>query len=265
MTRQSLALAMSSAALRISNEALGNEAISTDGVEREYVFFGKLENMEQLYDASYWEQQEQWRILVPSKDPKREISVRIRKATVCRRVSRDQRAVCEESVYTLTIKSFLKGEAGTTEAEVEMDPTEGEAMLKIFRTEGDGMVKDRYFFPLRPEDLEKLGVKEDDQVPRWEVDVFRTGNGCRCMTGYHEGHNEIVYHPYVKLDLEVQSYDLKIEQDEKDGEAVGFELPFPVELNDVVYSQPHARTERDAARVQEMMDKYMKAKPKASA
>lgn len=233
------------------------ESVAGDGVEREYVFFGKLEHPEQLNNAQYFEDQEQWRMVVPCKEPNREMVMRVRKATRYV-VHGNGEASAKDPEYTLTIKTFIKGEPGTVEVEQSIGAKEGELLLPIFRASGDGMVKRRYFFRVD----NPSGVSRPDGDPYWwEVDAFFDTERMA-----KEGAGEQVsmdrFHPYVKLDLEVANFDLVVTEDPKEpGEYVSFEWPFPVELNDVVYSQPHNRSARDAARVEEIMTKYMRAKP----
>lgn len=176
------------------------EQVSTDGVEREYVFFGQMTHPEDLKEAAGFEDQEQWRIKVPAKEKDREITVRIRK-TVRYTVHGNDETSPHDPEYTLTIKSFVKGEKGNVEAESELPPEQGEKMLAVFKKEGDGMIKRRYFFPAgygyNPDSDEKFGVRMSlDSC--WEVDVFEG----------HDGKGA-----WVKLDFEVEKFDLKVKDD----------------------------------------------------
>src|ERR1700744_3158010 len=178
------------------------EGVSTDGVEREYVFFGKMDDPDELIKATSWEDQEQWRIKVPCDEKGREIAVRIRRTVRMERethASDDSGIKVSDPVYTLTIKSFMKGEQGNVESEVVMEASEGEPMLRIFRANGDGMIKRRYFFPLDAESSKKLGFDKevfDETTACWEVDVFWTGRRIRQRNQDDvPGYNANRFHP----------------------------------------------------------------------
>lgn len=222
------------AALVLSTEGV----IGDDQVEREYVFFGKMDHPEELKKALWHEHQEQWRILLPGKNPQRQTSVRIRSATAVRDGKRN------DTIYTLTIKSFIKGEPGNVEGEVVLDAATGAALMKVFREEGDGMIKTRYFFPVTGTQ------KAFPENTHWEVDVFPVN-----PPAWKDGRDddEDYVSRYVKLDFEVLDFNLKLTD-------TSFELPFPLTLSEVVYSQPHARSPEDEARVKQLMDTVMKAK-----
>lgn len=218
------------------------EGVSTDAVEREYVFFGTLTDPTQLEKALRFEDQTQYRILLPSAvKARRETSVRIRQTVKYARNSTGEMSPLDAE-YTLTIKSFLKGEPGNVEGEVVLDPLAGAALLAIFKEEGNGMVKRRYFFPVTGAD------KPFPEGTFWEVDVF-----LRDVKNIAQDRGvQLVYWPYVKLDFEVRDFDLALTPS-------SFEVPFPVTLSDVVYGQPHDRTPEEVKRVATYMQ-YMTAK-----
>lgn len=235
--------------------------IAADQVEREYVFYGKMEDSADLQEATHYEDQEQWRVLLPSKDPLRQTSVRVRRTVAMVKLEGPTAArsgnlyEAKDPVYTVTVKSFVKGQPGNLESEVVMSPESGEALLKILRAEGDGMIKRRYFFQpgygYFPPRNEKVGVRmRFEEGTQWEVDVFFVD-----PPAWKDGRDDdgTYFAPYVKLDFEVKRWDLKVKED-------GFGVPFPIKLSDVVYGQPHNRSAEDEARVKKIMDLYMKAK-----
>jgi hypothetical protein len=210
--------------------------IADDQMEREYVFFGKMVDPSELHKAEYFEDQEQYRILSKGKTEGRETSLRIRKTVKCRRhdcgdIER------KDPIYQWCLKSYVKGEPGNIEAEGELAPLVGEAMLKVFRTEGDGMIKRRFCFGITGSD------KTFPEGTFWEVDAFFVSPP---TVKNHERIEDMDYYPYVKIDLEVKQFDLKVT-------STSFELPFPIQLTEVVYEQPHNRSKVEAAKVAKMM------------
>lgn len=236
--------------LRQCLNASTESVIAEDQVEREYVFFGKMDDPAELQEATHYEDQEQWRVFVGSKTDTRETTVRVRKSTALTKLEgpNAERSGnlydAKDPVYTITVKSFLKGQPGNLESETVMTPESGEALLKIFRAEGDGMIKRRYFFPVTDTQM-KL-----PEGTCWEVDVFFAA-----PPAWKDGRDddETYFAPYVKLDFEVKKWALKLTDS-------SFEVPFPIKLSDVVYGQPHNRSKEDEARVKKIMDTYMKAK-----
>jgi len=215
---------------------------SVDGVEREYVFFGQMVDKDDLDKATSFEDQEQYRILVPAKEKDREISVRIRKTIGWKKTEKS--FVAEEANYHLTIKSFVKGEEGCVEAENDLDASAGEKMLEIFKTTGDGLIKRRYIFPVGkgydPADLDaKVAVR--GKFPKamvWEIDVPKDADGDNI---------------WVKLDLEVNTFNLVLTDD-------AFQLPFPIRLKNVIYQQPGKRDKATEAKVKKALDQLRVSK-----
>jgi hypothetical protein len=219
------------------------ESLAGDGVEREYVFFGRMVDKADLEKADSYEDQVQYRILLPAKKG-REISVRIRKTISWK----DGNSA--DPVYHLTIKSFVKGEQGNIEAENELDPEAGEKMLEVFKEQGhDGLIKRRYFFkcglgyfPDYPNPDEKVGVRM--RFPEgmvWEVDVPKEFKDDESLD-----RSELDDGCWVKLDLEVITWDLKI----KDGH---FDVPFPIRMTDVIYEQPGERSDENEKKVKKAL------------
>jgi hypothetical protein len=222
------------------------EQVSTDGREREYVFFGQMVDKSDLEKITTYEDQIQYRIMVPAKEKDREISVRIRKTI------KWKDGHCDDPVYTLTIKSFVKGEEGCAEAESVIPPEQGELYVEIFRANGsDGLIKRRYFFPL---DGTGYWEGEDEKVTlrlrtepgaMWEVDVpkeFPTADQLdRSEVG--DGNS------WVKLDLEVKEFNLKVTD-------TSFSLPFPIRLKNVVYQQPGKRSKEAEATVKKALSGF---------
>lgn len=201
---------------------VSQEQVSTDGVEREYVFYGKMVDPSDLKEASGFEEQEQWRVHAKSDTKNRKTTVRIRKTTA---YTKDGEA--KDPVYTLTVKSFKEGTRGCVEAESVLPEVEGKKLLSIFRADGDGMIKRRYFFKAK-------GAPDGCQ---WEVDVFKGQRGKGC---------------WVKLDLEVPSFSLKLSD-------TAFELPFPISLEEVIYQQAGKRDKATEAKIRDFMDKLLTA------
>ena len=231
---------------------------STDGMEREYVFFGQMVDKIDLEKADSFCDQEQYRILVPAKEKGREISVRIRKTVYWDRNPTDDSGRSKEGlfnrdpVYHLTIKSFVKGEEGCAEAENELALEAGERMLDIFRENGsDGLIKRRYVFPVGSGFYPTPEKHADERVNLrgmygglvWEVDVPKEYPNGDDLTRSEVGDGN----SWVKLDLEVQGFDWKLTDD-------SFQLPFPIRLKNVIYAQPGKRDKETEAKVKKALD-----------
>jgi hypothetical protein len=232
---------------------------STDGMEREYVFFGQMVDKIDLEKADSFCDQEQYRILVPAKEKGREISVRIRKTVSWYRKQHEGANGVEDAglfmhdpVYHLTIKSFLKGEEGCAEAENELATEAGGRMLDIFRENGsDGLIKRRYVFPVgsgfypTPEEHadERVNLRGMYRGLVWEVDVPKEFPNSDDLTRSEVGDGN----SWVKLDLEVKGFDWKLTDD-------SFQLPFPIRLKNVIYQQPGKRDKETEAKVKKALD-----------
>lgn len=129
-------------------------------VERELVFYGKMVDVEQLGKADSFETQEQWEMRVePGSKGRYGGCARVRK------INGDK--------YILTTKTFLHGDDGCQEVEIEVSKDMFEQYKRLATS---GMVKTRYFF------------KIDDQHT-WEVDCYAKDDG--------------TFEPWVKIDLEL--------------------------------------------------------------
>lgn len=168
--------------------------------EKEHVVYGRLPDMNDLKKASGMEHQEQWQIKV-DKTEKNAAKGRIR---VRKTVTKDGAVE-----YVNTTKVEVGETASGDNIEVPIPTTEGNFLQFRFLAE-EGMIKDRYFFP----------VPDSDLV--WEVDVFKKPNG--------------EYYDWVKLDLEVDDLSAPIP-------------PLPLPLEDVIAAKYGDRTEAEEARV----------------
>jgi hypothetical protein len=234
---------------------------SKDGREREFCFYGKMVDKDDLEKATSYSDQLQYRILVPSKEKGREIAVRLRKEVKWNKRLNEEdggfRTFSEDPIYFLTIKSFVKGEEGCAEAEVQLPSEQGDLMLEIFRANGtDGLMKRRFVFPVgygyypKPEELanERRGLRMSFPAKMvWEVDVPKENKSADDLT------RSEVDDVWAKLDLEVDDFgNFKVDKDH-------FEIPFPIRLYDVIYGQPGKRSKEDEAIVKEVLG-YMKPK-----
>lgn len=172
--------------------------------EKEYTFYAKLRDVNQLDRAAACLKQEQWEIKVPLTD-RNACSGRIR-------VRREANG--DVVNYFITFKT--KGEDEITSTEIELPSTE-EQFIQFKFMAFNGMIKDRYVFPVIGSDL------------KWEVDCFKDGS-----KGYHD---------WVKIDLEVS-------------DAMG-EIPaFPILLDDIIYPKNFdAHKPEDEQIVQQLYDK----------
>lgn len=214
--------------------APSRENNSEDGMEREYSFYGKLIDKDDLEHAENFSDQLQYRVQVPSKEAGREIWVRIRK-TIDWQKKADGKQFASDPVYTLTIKSFIKGGEGCSEAESELPAEQGEKLLEAFRKAGDGMIKRRYRFPVTIEHYAETDGKVSvcRPVPQglvWEVDVPKEHRDPAALSRSEVEDSGC----WIKLDLEVKDWAFDVDKD-------SFPLPFPVRLVDAIYQQPGQR------------------------
>jgi len=141
---------------------VSNESANDDKVEEiEYLFFLKLDDFDQLQNAKSMERQEQWSILFRQE--------KVENVIRTRRVQSDG-----EEKFILTSKVNFANLDGKWELEKEVERAHFEQVKELA---GDGLIKERYFFPVDGTDL------------TWEVDVFYDAQGKPVE--------------WVKLDLEV--------------------------------------------------------------
>lgn len=179
-------------------------------VELEYIFFLKVKDFNEIRQkAQSWESQEQWSILFPKFGM--ETVVRVRR-TVKEGVEK----------FILANKVMIDSVKGKWELEQEVGREEFE---KIKSLAENGMIKDRYFFPIEGTDLV------------WEFDVFKDANG-----------KEI---PWVKVDLEVPAPLDRIPE-------------FPIAFTDSVLKQPKQRTDEEASFVSRLFKEHYVVKPDAA-
>jgi len=236
------------------------EAVSEDGMEREYVFYGKMVDKSDLERATSYQDQEQYRVFIPSKEKDREITARIRKTLSW--YKDDQGEHVHDPVYHLTIKSFLKGEKGCSEAEQELPREQGQKLLDVFRMADPtgGMIKRRYvfpagqgYFPNYANPSERVGVRMALGDSVWEVDVPKEFRDSKSLDRSEVEDGGC----WVKLDYEVKKFDLRVKDNH-------FDVPFPIRLTDVIYQQPGERDEVTEARVKKAMKQFKPELPKAS-
>lgn len=183
----------------ITGGVIATEEASTGVANREteYVFYGRMTDMAELEKAASHENHQQWEIKIPkTEDNATEGRFRIRKTT-------NQEGTDE---YVLTTKNKIG--AGTNN-EVSL-PTTKDHFEQFKLMAHNGMIKDRYHFPIEGTDLV------------WEVDVFLKPEG-----GYYD---------WVKIDLEVPSPLTEFP-------------PFPVTMDKVIDPDPSKREDDDEAQV----------------
>lgn len=188
--------------VRLKDGSIGLEE-AKDGKavrEKEHVIYGRLPDLNDLKKASGMEHQEQWQIKVAKTD-KNAAKGRIR---VRKTVTKDGAVE-----YVNTTKVEVGDTASGDNIEVPIPTTEGNFLQFRFLAE-EGMIKDRYFFP----------VPDSDLV--WEVDVFKKPNG--------------EYYDWVKIDLEVSDLDAPLPA-------------LPLALEDVITAKYGDRTDAEEARV----------------
>lgn len=134
--------------LNISTE---EEATGTTAVEKEKVFYARIESMEPLSNyAATSELQEQWQLRIPKTDNNlSEGRIRVRATTTVSGIQ-----------YVQTIK--IPTTNGQDETSFEVTQSVFEQFKKL---SNDGMIKRRYFIPI------------EGREEKWEVDVFNLPNG----------------------------------------------------------------------------------------
>lgn len=182
--------------------------------EKEYVFFGKLKDANELSKALRYEDQEQWEVRTPYQGKDRYFgTIRIRKTTKAKSVT-----------YVLCMKTSKGDGFNKDETEYTLPSEAGEKYFKeIQKLATSGMRKRRYFYPV-----------EGHSEKTWEVDVF-----------YPDGLSKDPA-PWCKIDLEVARRFTSA-----DGKS--FPLPFPVTLENVIYAQPGERTDKEQRLLDKLM------------
>lgn len=143
--------------------------------EIEHTFFARLENKALLDEAKSMEHQEQWEIVIEKTDK-----------NACKGKFRVRKTVVEgqDPEYVLTTKTAGK------EGNIEVGVPITQPMFEQFKMMSEqGMMKDRYFFPVEGSDL------------IWEVDMF-------LRKGSQPGEKQ--YEDWCKIDLEVPSLDMAL-------------------------------------------------------
>lgn len=169
--------------------------------EIEHTFFGKIENMSILDGASGMEHQEQW-----------EIKLEKTEKTAAAGKWRVRKTVKDgvDPEFVLTCKTAGK------EGSIEVGVPVSVPMFDQFRMMAEqGMVKDRYFFPVEGSDLV------------WEVDMF-------LVQGSQPGEKK--YHDWCKIDLEVPSLDIALP-------------PIPAGITELITNPYGKRSEAEEAKV----------------
>lgn len=176
--------------------------------EIEHTFYARLANPGDLAKASSQEHQEQWELKFPKTDKNGGSgTVRIRKTI-------PKGGVPE---FVLTTKTMASRDGDRIEVPV---PTT-EPMFKQFQLMCEnGMVKDRYHFPIEGTDLV------------WEVDMFLKPGG-------HIGVGP--YEDWCKIDLEVKDRSAAIP-------------PLPFETEELITAPFGKRTEEEESKIREMYD-----------
>lgn len=183
--------------------ALEDNVKGVSEIEREFVIYAELLDKSQLNKSSQLLEQEQWNLFIPKTEKNAaQGGVRIRKETT--------NGVTN---YLLTTKVKV----GDDKQECTVPTTEDN--FKQFKLlADDGMVKNRFTFPIEGTDL------------KWEVDMFLKPNG--------------EYHDWCKIDLEVTDKDMELP-------------PLPMNFGRVIlppeFRDPHQNTD-DEAKIKELWD-----------
>lgn len=147
--------------------SLEEEATGQVVREKEAEIYVEIADFNQLVNASSVDRQEQWSIKTPpSVHFPRGGQLRVRRV--------DDGATGQDIQYVLTGK-IPQGKGGGDRLEVSQEVSQD--VFDLFKCLAEkGMVKDRYYFPIKDTDL------------CWEIDVFPMADGC--------------YAPWAKIDLE---------------------------------------------------------------
>jgi hypothetical protein len=179
--------------------------------EKEHTLYGRLPDLNDLKKAEGMEHQEQWQIKV-EKTEKNAARGRIRVRKTVNKAGQVE--------YVNTTKVEVGEVASGDNVEVPIPTTEAN-FIQFRHLAEEGMIKDRYFFP----------VPDSDLV--WEVDVFKKPNG--------------EYYDWVKLDLEVSDLSAPIPA-------------LPLHLEDVIAAKYGERTDAEEARVTALYSNEFTAK-----
>ncbi|MBE0438289.1 MAG: hypothetical protein IBX57_00785 [Gammaproteobacteria bacterium] len=186
----------------------GDIVVSNEDIdELEYEIYLKVSDFKQLKNAKYSEHQEQWQMRF-NKGP---LAVKVRS----RKCIRDG-----DIKYYLTTKLDLEDVDAAWELEDEVTRLHYEEIRDL---SDNGMIKERYFFPINGTDLV------------WEVDVFSDDNG------------EFI--EWVKIDLEVPHRLAKLPE-------------LPIEGTEVILAQKGERTEEEINLIDKLYSEHFIISPK---
>jgi CYTH domain-containing protein len=176
--------------------------------ECEHTFYGRIEDFSVLDQAASMEHHEQWEVRVPKTEANGgKGRFRVRKTIIDGKVPE----------YVLTCKTKI----GDTGDELEVSVPTTEPMFEQFKLMSEqGMIKDRYHFPVEGSDLV------------WEVDMFY-------LPGAEVGSRK--YFSWCKIDLEVDNRNTPIPG-----------LPF--EFAEIIMAEEGNRTADEEAQVRRLYD-----------
>ena len=172
--------------------------------EIEHTFYGRISDMKDLELAASSEHQEQWQLRIPkTAENAGSGGIRVRKTIP---------SGGSEVQYVLTTKLKSGDEGDQIEVPI---PTTEDNFEQFKKLSTDGMIKDRYFFP----------VPDSELV--WEIDMF-------FLPGRGAGSKE--YYDFCKIDLEVKDRSAPIPE-------------LPIHFTELITAKFGDRTDAEEARV----------------
>lgn len=195
---------MSSILSQMLRVSLEEEATGKAHIELEHVLYARITDMSFLDKAKGFEHQEQWQIEIPKTDDNANTGrIRVRKT-----IPEGQAAE-----YVLTSKTKDPRTGGSIEVST---PCTEDVFTQFKILSGDGMLKDRFFYPV-----------EDESGLVYEVDMFY-------KPGAQPGSRE--YFDWCKIDLEVPNMETPMP-------------PVPEGFTDIISAPFGKRTPEEEARV----------------
>lgn len=182
--------------------------------EHEVAIYGKIGDFDGLQTADSKESHEQWEIKVPKG------RVRVRKTA--------KDGLAPTFSLTFKTKTVSMGINGNEEKTFDIS----EEMFQSFKALSDqGMIKDRYLFPVNMVQVSNASGVQDIHIPdmNYEVDVFYSLD--------HDGNKS--YKPWAKVDLELDPLMLIIQRSHPDIGEFNLNIKaskLPIDLTEVMIS-----------------------------
>ena len=176
--------------------------------EIEYVFYGRLTDLSELHKASRFEYQEQWEVKIPQTE-QNITSARMR-------VRETITSISSQPTFVHTTKTQSEDQAHPNEVSI---PTTEAHFHQYQLISNNGMIKDRYFFPV-------VGEGTNEELV-WELDVYYIKGSDPFSNNYTQ---------WCRLELEVKNPNTPIP-------------PLPIQLEELISPTKDGYTEEENKKI----------------